>query len=325
MGLKRILDKLLPGDNINTNGNSDKITNEVLRKRLVNHFIADMDELTVGRRVLYPMSYNIILLPDDYKRVGESLPFILPEVVAGFYEAIQAKSETIKNACFIPPSTSWYFQFAAGNVKTEDGKESFIKPGDFATVGRLKSFDISKVQQGTLEDNSYTSIKCTNSNVKANINPKALLGIEIITNNVFSFKFDENMSQSREDILASQRNNQNALGIISYSENGSTRKISMLDDLVILSGPSDTRNLGNIIRINHEAVQVGHIQIRYLKETNRFQLCAYSKARLSQIIVPLSAGGNPIWVDMSYNSDIFLNDAINVEFHASDSIIAQNR
>ena len=79
----------------------------------------------------------------------------------------------------------------------------------------------------------------------------------------------------------------------------------------------------NILIINSEAVDVGHVQIRYVKETNKFQLCAYSKTRLNMREVPISVGGAPIWKDMAYNSDIFLNDEVNVKFRASEAIISR--
>ena len=81
--------------------------------------------------------------------------------------------------------------------------------------------------------------------------------------------------------------------------------------------------MANILIINSEAVDVGHVQIRYVKETNKFQLCAYSKTRLNMREVPISVGGAPIWKDMAYNSDIFLNDEVNIKFKASDSIISR--
>jgi hypothetical protein len=97
----------------------------------------------------------------------------------------------------------------------------------------------------------------------------------------------------------------------------------MLDELVILSGLKETRKMENIMIINSEAVEVGHVQIRYVKESNKFQLCAYAKTRLNMREVPISVGGVPIWKDMSFHSDIFLNDEVNVKFSASDAIISR--
>lgn len=328
MGIvKNILENLRPdsGKGVGkTKGNNSKVTNKTLYKELVEHFETDMEELSVGRRILYPMSFNILLYPEDYDRVGESLPFILPEVIAGFYAAIKTKKDSIHDSNAEPPATYWFFQFASSKVKTEDDQESFIKPGEIVTVGHLTTFDIKKAQQGMRTENTRLSVKCQNSNVNQNnINQEALLGMEILTNNAYTFNFDKSMSEKLSDIQSSQRSGDNALASLSYSDGPTTVHLNMLDELVILSGPKERRNMENILIINSDAVDVGHVQIRYVKETNRFQLCAYSKTRLNMREVPISVGGAPIWKDMSYNSDIFLNDEVNVKFKASESIISR--
>lgn len=324
--LKKVIEKLRPDSDKDGNQNKgqSKVTNKILYKELIEHFKADMEELSVGRRVLYPMSFNILLHPDDYSRVGESLPFILPEVIAGFYAAIKTKRGEIREADATPPATYWFFQFASSNVKEVEGQDAFIKPGEVVTVGHLTTFDIKKAQQGTRTENARLSIKCQNSNVNQNnINQDALLGMEILTNNAFTFNFDKKMSEKLSDIESSQRNRNNALASLTYSDGPSNVHLAMLDELVTLSGPKETRNMDNILIINNEAVQVGHVQIRYVKETNKFQLCAYAKTRLNQREVPLSVGGVPVWKDMSYNSDIFLNNEVNVKFKASEDIISK--
>ena len=330
MGIvKRILESLRPDSEKGEgkpNGNkaNGRVTNKTLYKELIEHFKTDMEELSVGRRILYPMSFNILLFPDDFDRVGESLPFILPEVIAGFYGAIKAKRDSVKESDATPPATYWFFQFASSKVKTEGDQESFIKPGEIVTVGHLTTFDIKKAQLGKRTENARLSIKCQNSNVNQNnINQDALLGMEILTNNAYTFNFDKNMSEKLSDIQSAKRSDDNALASLSYSDGPTVVHLDMLDELVILSGPKEKRNMENILIINSESVDVGHVQIRYVKETNKFQLCAYSKTRLNMREVPISVGGTPIWKDMSYLSDIFLNDEVNVKFRASDSIISR--
>lgn len=327
MGIvKNILETLRPQGGGKTKGNKgkSKVTNQTLYKELIDHFKTDMEELSVGRRILYPMSFNILLYPDDYDRVGESLPFILPEVIAGFYAAIKSKRESILDSDATPPATYWFFQFASSSVKTDDKQESFIIPGEIVTVGHLTTFDIKKAQEGTTTENVRLSVKCQNSDVnKNNINKDALLGMEILTNNAYTFNFDKSMSEKLSDIQSSQRGGDNALATLTYSIGSTNVHLDMLDELVILSGPKDTRKMGNIMIIKNEAVEVGHVQIRYVRETNRFQLCAYSRTRLNMRDVPLSVGGTPIWKDMSFNSTILLNDVVNIEFKAADRFITR--
>lgn len=327
MGIvKNILETLRPlgGGKTKENKGKSKVTNQTLYKELIDHFKTDMEELSVGRRILYPMSFNILLYPNDYDRVGESLPFILPEVIAGFYAAIKSKRDSILDSDATPPATYWFFQFASSSVKTEDKQESFIIPGEIVTVGHLTTFDIKKAQEGTTTENVRLSVKCQNSDVnKNNINKDALLGMEILTNNAYTFNFDKSMSEKLSDIQSSQRGGDNTLATLTYSVGSTNVHLDMLDELVILSGPKDTRKMGNIMIIKNEAVEVGHVQIRYVRETNRFQLCAYSRTRLNMRDVPLSVGGTPIWKDMSFNSTILLNDVVNIEFKAADRFITR--
>ena len=256
--ITKILESLRPDitkdpfeKNKGANGKS-KVTNKTLYKELIEHFEADMEELSVGRTILYPMSFNILLHPDDYSHVGESLPFILPEVIA-------AKRDSIHNSHATPPATYWFFQFASSSVKTEDKKESYIIPGEIVTFGSLTTFDINKIQKGTRVDNVSLSMKCQNSNViQNNINPDALLGMEILTNNAFRFNFDKNMSEKLSDIKSSERGGNNALATLTYSDGPVNVHLKMLDELVILSGSKETRNMENIIIINSEVVDVGH-------------------------------------------------------------------
>lgn len=327
MGIvKNILESLRPpgGGKTKSNNGKSKVTNKTLYKELIEHFKTDMEELSVGRRILYPMSFNILLYPDDYDRVGESLPFILPEVIAGFYAAIKSKRESILDSDATPPATYWFFQFASSSVKTEDKTESFIIPGEIVTVGHLTTFDIKKAQEGTTTENVRLSVKCQNSDVnKNNINKDALLGMEILTNNAYTFNFDKSMSEKLSDIQSSLKGGNNALATLTYTIGSTNVHLDMLDELVILSGPKDTRKMGNIMIIKNESVDVGHVQIRYVREANRFQLCAYSRTRLNMRDVPLSVGGAPIWKDMAFNSTILLNDEVNIEFKAAERFITR--
>lgn len=329
--IKEAFESLRPDNRLYENGNRtssankgrSKVTNKILYDELLEHFETEMDNLTIGKRILYPMSFNILLHPDDYKRVGESLPYILPEVISGFYAAIKKKKEQVgDDANATNPATYWFFQFASSTIKTQHDEESFIVPGEVVTVGHLTTFDINKVQQCTRIANVKLSVKCKNSNVNDNnINQESLLGMDIITNNAFMFNFDKSMSEDVTDIHSSRRGEKSGLATISYSDGSHNIHYSMVDELIIISGRSETRNLDNIFIVNSESVDVGHVQIRYNKDTRKFQLCAYAKTRLNTQEVPISVGGVAIWKDMSYKSEIFMNDEVSLKFEASESIM----
>ena len=322
--IKKLLDRLLPPTPPpppdKTGQRVKDITVKTLLDELVVHFKADMDDHSGYTTVIFPMSFNILLHPDDYARLGETLPFILPEVVSNFYAAIKEKRDGIQGAVVVPPATFWFFQFAASKVKTEGREDKILSPGEIITVGHLTTFDIKKAQRGKKTENPKLSVKCINSDVNQNnINPDALLGMEILAEGTYSFPFDKGMSENLNDIRSSRRGG-SALATLTYSLGTSTFQLTMDDDFVILSGPKEKRNMENILIVDSEAVAVDHVHIRYDRDKNQFQLCAYAKTRLNMSEVPLSVGGAPVWVDMSFRSSIFLNDEVNVKFKASDSL-----
>ena len=329
--LKDFINKLVPeGDGSVDSNYGSKVTNKVLYKELIAHFEADMEELSVARRVLYTMSFNILMHHDDYARVGASLPFVLPEVVAGFYAAIKRKRDSIAGSDCTPPAKYWFFQIAASRVKTENGVESFIRQGEIVTVGSLFTLDVKK-SRTMVDTNVRLSVKCQNSNINDNnINQAALLNMDILSDGVYTFNFDKNLSESLGDIESSRRNDGLGDGTVSMSDakatisytnaEGNTVHYFMTENSVIVSGPSDPRDNDNILKVDCEEVATSHIEIRYIKEAKRFQLCAYAKTRLNMREVPLSKGGDVIWKDVSLKSEIFLNDALNLKFKANDSL-----
>jgi len=303
-----------------------KITNKLLLRELVEHFEDQIDELSVGRRLLYPMSFNILMHPEDYERTRESLPFVLPEVVAAFYGVIKRKSAS-GGMNYAPPATYWFFQFSACQIRdTADGHEDIIRPGEIVTTGSLTTFDIFKAQHANVhsEANVHLSVKCQNSNTNDNnINMEALLGMEILSEGSYTFRFDRSLNEDSSRITSmSDAQTQGFAQLRWAAENGSTNVYDMLDDYIDISGAAETRQTRNILRIQSEAVIVSHVQIKYDRPTQTFSLAAYAKTRLNQREVPLSSGGVPHWIMLpKSNSRIFLNDSVSVEFNANPDLL----
>ena len=96
----------------------------------------------------------------------------------------------------------------------------------------------------------------------------------------------------------------------------------MLDTYIDISGSSETRYTRNICIINSDAVAVSHVQIRYDQTAQTFLLVAFAKTRLNTREVPLSNNSMPNWVTLpKFNSKLFLNDTISIEFNANQDIV----
>lgn len=296
-----------------------KITNKILLKELVEHFNEQMDELSVGKRLLYPMSFNILMHPDDYALTKESLPFVLPEVISEFYAAIKKRQSASRDKLnFTPPATYWFFQFSACQIGGQAGEENFIQRGQIVTTGSLTTFDIYKAQGNVRsEANVHLSVKCQNSNTNDNnINIDAILGMEILSEGSYTFPFDMNLNEDTAQITANTDTQRKPIAQLRWSSGSHNMVYDMLDNYIDISGMTDTRKTRNICHIADEAVNTSHVQIKYDPQQQVFFLAAYAKTRLNSREVPMSSGGIPQWVSLSKNSRIFLNDSVSVEFNA---------
>lgn len=304
-----------------------KITNKILLKELVTHFTEQMEELSVGKRLLYPMSFNILMHSDDYNRTKESLPFVLPEVVSAFYASIKRKRDASDGELnYAPPATYWFFQFSACQIGERDGVEDFIKAGEIITTGSLTTFDIRKAQTGGIrqEANYHLSVKCQNSNTNDNnINMNALLDMEILSEGAYTFNFDKTLNEDASRIIADSDLRGKGLATLRWAAaNGNDNVYDMYDQYIDISGITDTRTTNNIVKIQSDAVQISHVQIKYDYPTQTFYLAAYAKTRLNGREVPTSATGDaPRWIVLpKFNSKIFINDSISIEFNATKQL-----
>ena len=306
---------------------STMLTNQILLNELVSHFNQQMNVLSVGNRVLYPMSFNILMHPDDYNATHESFPFMLPEVVSSFYASIKKKRDEYKfSVNCAPTATYWFFQFSACQISEVNGQEDIIKRGELITTGTLTTFDIKNIQNWNVktEANVHLSVKCQNSKTNENnINMDSLLGIDILSDGAYSFNFDKNMNEDTALITVASNNQQTGWAKLRWrAEDGDYRVYEMLDTYIDISGVSDPRRTRNICHIDNAAVSTSHVQIRFDQITRSFQLAAFAKTRLNGREVPLSTGGSPAWIALpKNNSNIFINDTVNVEFNANSNIL----
>ena len=299
--------------------NNTRITNEILLQELVTHFNERMKELSVRRRILYPMSFNILMHPDDYNQTEQSFPFILPEIVAEFYASItREKENSAPDAKYAPPAKYWFFQFSACEV---DGN-SFIQPGQIVTTGNLVTFDITKALQDNMhEANVRLSVKCQNSSTNDNnINMNALLGMNILGGGIFTYDFDMDLSEDTNRIKAVSGRQSTKWAQLRWSMGSHELIYDMMDEYIDISGSTDSRKTRNIFHIPSDAIGTTHVQIKYDRKNNSFWLAAFAKTRLNEREVPVS-NAVPHWIPIpKYNTKIFMNDSISVEFNASTEL-----
>lgn len=300
--------------------------NKVIAEELTTHFKQFMDAETVDNRILYPMSFNILMHESDYNRAKESVPFILPTIISKFYSLIKTQvAEKEKTYGTVVdssnPATYWFFQFSACKFAEHNDITKFLEKGAPITICKLTTLDIKKIIKEESENDQDVglSIKVPQSNViRNNINMDALHGIDILGDGTFSYYFDKNMSQ---DLNTIKTFSTNTTFKAQLRWPLSPTPWFMLDNYIEITGGTDNRNLRHICRIENNAICVPHVAIRYEPQTQTFELAAWAKTRINERNVPLSDKSSPIWVPLPrHNSTLFLNDTFKIEFNANPDL-----
>ena len=314
--IKQLLDKMKaePDDF----SGADHLTNKVLLNELTSHFKTMLENESVGQRMLYPMSFNILMASADYEERRQSLPFVLPEVVANFYRIIEGMKTQYPN--YTPPAKYWFFQFSScqlSKIPTGNSAPLIIRRGHLTTVAALMTFDIRKANNTSVESNTKVSIKLDDSNVMSdvNVNWGAIKNLDVISDGVFTYNFDMNLNQDSQHIMeGSNMSEINGLAELSYSKGGRNYRFAMKDNLIQISGSNEMREGRSFFIIDNPNIKDSHVQIKYIPLTKKFQIAAYGPVRLNSRALNESSGGDVFWYDLANNSSIFINEEVSVKF-----------
>jgi hypothetical protein len=321
--LRRFLD-IFKGDSKSDSANNgvlssnETLTNKRLLEELSLHFRSMMEAESVGNRMLYPMSFNILMDNEDYENRKQSLPFVLPEVVAEFYKIIDEMRETYPN--YTPPAKYWFFQFSAcklGAIETNDSTPLIVRKGHITTVASLLAFDIKEASNISVENSTRVSMKMDDSNVMndVNVNWNAIKSLDILGEGTFTYAFDTTLNRDTQHISETSKvADTNGIADLSYSRNGRNYHFIMKDNLIHISGKNEKRKGRAFFILESQDIINSHVQIRFTPAENKFQIAAFGPTRLNSSLLNESKGGSIYWYDLANNSSIFINNEISVKF-----------
>lgn len=306
--------------------NINELDGNRLLSDLVDLFNDSIKRMSIGKRMVYPTSFHIIMHKDDYNEFRTLLPVWTPEIIRTFYSTIKGQKDSYSDCR--PISKKWVFRFSPchldSSINTNDNSLITVSKGNIVKTATLYNEDIDSVESITVERNVKVSIKCNNSKVikTANLNFSALDGIEILDDGLFTYKFDERflfsdmidcklqkIDQTQEPEIVEENK---PLATISWILNNHTYTYTMKLSPIYISGKTDTRTTSNILKIDTSELKNGHVQIKC--ENERFFLCAFGETKLNEKTVTLSEPGNIQWVPLANNSSILMNGEIQVNF-----------
>lgn len=295
----------------------DVISNQRILDELVAHFKEVLSFESVGTRMLYPMSFNVLMTPEDYEDRKLAFPFLVQEVVCEFYKVISHQRQKYPN--FTPPATHWHFQFSACAVRqipTEGKGLLDLSPGHVATLASLYKLEIKDTANITVDNNVRVSLKLDQSVVgkDTNANIAAVRNLDVLGEGTYSVKFDMSLNTNPESVNLITDGLVSAIADLSYDKMGKHYTFAMHDALIHISGRGDLRTGRSYFRLESDTIKDSHVQIKHLPADNKFQIAAFGYTRLNGSEIPLSFGGNIQWMDLANNSTIFINNEIQLRF-----------
>ena len=301
---------------------------QVLLDLIFNHFEKRFEEETTTISISYPVSFVIYLHPQDYKKREANFGRDVIDAVTLFYRYINKQLDH-PNDNYQPDSANWLFQFVnfkgLSSIESRYGDVKEVKEGEAVILSDIRATDFSR-DNTQASSNIKSTFHAKDSAKRYADNNESLISlIDRLPNYKFSLKYlddDRKKGKVTGKPTSSGKNQQlvsDAYAILHCSEKFIGRDIKgerflMYYRLIEISGKNDARSGTYIAKIDSDKVLTSHVQIKYIPETQQFQLAAFGNIKLNERNVELSSGGDIHWHHLPNNSDIFINNEINVRF-----------
>jgi hypothetical protein len=269
-------------------------------------FESSIPILSVGRRMLYPTSFNVLLHPHDFEEINETLPFLVQEVSGRMEEIIGKYKKKNHYTNFEAPSRNWFFQFSACEKFSPSGN-----PEDTITIERYSPYIIGALYSTAIGGNNVReagnlkmSLKPKNSETyaKYDINPNVFLGIDTLGTGIFKIKIKSDLQPSVENTVTGSNE-------IYAKIHFDSLVFEMIDKEIIISRKTAQHHLkSNILMIDAPHVKESHARIRYDPSAKKFAIAAFYFIRVNEAEIPVSSARNPIWFDLPSVANILVGD-----------------
>jgi len=218
------------------------------------------------------------------------------------------------------------FHFIEITEETMVGDMVGLERGEIYVISSLYTRDSSNNDDYISNENNLLVTKqCKKStiiNEWHKINFDAIIGMEILENNKFKVKLNENYDDydDNDDMFkinkTSQQVHNEVIAYLICDKNfisGSLRgnKYNITTDYLYISGKNDTRTGALYAKLDHPLPN-NIVHIRH--ENGKFFLAAFGRVRLNQALVKESAEGDVYWEELCNKSKMLINDEISIEF-----------
>lgn len=317
--MRHLIERLSPNEG---EYSQSGLTNRRLIERIADEFETELVKASTDDKILFPMSFTILLHPNDYSKISQYFAPVTQSIVQKFYKIIEkhrGKSfiEKCIGKCFkktnsykeiTPIGYNWEFILTKTTVSNVGGFEVGIDNPAFIISATARVYGSNVGSSSSVK----VSVSCLNSDPSKSteINIDTLKGINLIGDNHYLISFNKSLLYSDKDIKSSENN----YGYLEYKENGKIYTFTIKDEIVSISGIVDKRNQRNIFKIPTSELKNDHVQIKFEKSSEKYYISTIADdTRLNQRKIPQSIG-TPVWVEMPNNSEIFMSGIFSVKF-----------
>ena len=323
-------------DDESVRNKSGNLTTKDIYDEMVKLFESKLIETSVGERMLYPMTFNIILHDDDYQSLKGYLPLVFKEIVKKFGDII--RKYTPKYPDNQNPAKQWTFQVAgcSNDIPLSDGELLEVRKASVNVMEVGLFYEDANTNDNEAPKNVRVTVKPRNSKVykNLNLNMDVYNNIFPISEGVMQYPFDKSVLLPKHAESAKTNNasssssatnetstntrqtmftgNENAS--LSYSKDGNVYTYTIKSNLVHISGENDTRTDDSIFHLKSKGVKDSHVQIRFNPNEKRYQIIAYGPTRLNEKMMKESSGSEDGWIPLPNKSSILINEEICVKF-----------
>ena len=304
-----------------------RVTIGYVKKELGKAFKQEMewesDEET--GELIFPISFHIIMHPDDYQTRRPFFERWGPIILARIYSIIRRKKRWLEfkhrmleyfgkkypDVKYTPTDARWCIQFAPAGMD-ENLRNGKIKP----IVSYTIPFKVEYTQNAPKVVQDLNCTMMTRDSKTKKLREQSLDGIRILDEGIRLYPFDKSLQEDADKINKLIPTSKKELATLQWDN----LRWSMYETYIEISGKEDTRNTAHILKLNSDKVRRTHVVIQY--KDNGFQLAAWGPTMLNERYVELSKDTvNIKWQKLNSNSTIVLNNAIVIHFKANPDLI----
>ena len=314
------------------------LTNQEIMNIIVKRFEEEIKLRSVGQRMIYPMTFTIVMHNNDFQGRMVEFQLFIPEVVNEFYKIIIKYKE--KHNDYTNPANYWTFRFipSMSEEMELDGKDIHVEEGKIVIIASIldetetndgnKSLNVSmpvdktgiikKVNinlaafgkfVGTDEPITVTWINPEEDINGVNVSPLAALPFALQPKNPVgsSEKSRPQPGFSSLDAVLNGFGIGNTSAKLAYKLDGQLYTYEINSNECWVCGEGAENGKPDIFIVKTNKINNPHLLIRKDTTDGKYYVAAFAPSILETIQLPVSTPEKPKWTQIEKDVNIIMN------------------